>query len=63
MQNEISDMRDWLKSEISDLKSEITDMKECVEGIGERLKEEVEFSLEEVLYLVRKLTCTALLEI
>jgi hypothetical protein len=47
-------MRDWLKSEISNLKSEITDMKECVEGIGERLKEEVEFNLEEVLYLVRK---------
>ena len=58
LQNEISDMRDWLKSEISNLKSEITDMKECVEGIGERLKEEVEFNLEEVLslYLVRKLT-------
>ena len=49
-------MRDWLKSEISDLKGEISDMKECVEGIGERLKEEVEFSLEEVLSLLRKLT-------
>ena len=54
LQNEISDMRDWLKSEISDLKSEITDMKECVEGIGECLKEEVGFNLEEVLYLIRK---------
>ena len=49
-------MRDWLKSEISDLKIEISDMKECVEGIGGHLKEEVEFNLEEVLYLLRKLT-------
>jgi predicted nucleic acid-binding Zn-ribbon protein len=54
LQNEISDMRDWLKSEISELKNEISDMKECVEGIGERLKEEVESNLEEVLYLLRK---------
>ena len=54
LQNEISDMRDWLKSEISELKNEISNMKECVEGIGERLKEEVEFNLEEVLYLLHK---------
>ena len=47
-------MRDWLKSEISELKNEISDMKECVEGIGERLKEEVEFNLDEILYLLRK---------
>lgn len=47
-------MRDWLKSEISELKNEISDMKECVEGIGERLKEEVELNLEEVLYLLRR---------
>ena len=47
-------MRDWLKSEICDLKSDISDMKECVDGIGERLQEEVEFNLGEVLYLLRK---------
>jgi hypothetical protein len=34
LQNEISDMRDWLKSEISELKNDISDMKESVEGIG-----------------------------
>jgi len=33
-------------------------MKEDVEGIGERLKEEVQFTLEEVLYLLRKLTAS-----
>jgi archaellum component FlaC len=54
LQNEISDMRNWLKSEISELKNEISDMKECVEGIEEHLKEEVECNLEEVLYLLRK---------
>ena len=36
-------MRDWLKSEISELKNDISDMKKSVEGIGEHLKEEVEF--------------------
>ena len=54
----MSDMRDWLKSEICNLKSEICEMKKDVEGIGEHLKEEVDFTLEEILYLLHKLTAS-----
>lgn len=47
---------DWLKDEIHDMKREISSLKECITAIGELLKEEVNFNLSEIVYLLRKLS-------
>jgi hypothetical protein len=46
---------EWLKDEICEMKCEISDMKECIMGIGELLKEEVNFNLSEIVYILHQL--------
>jgi archaellum component FlaC len=52
MKTQISD----LKKEVNKLETEIEGVKDCIMGIGEYLKEEVEFGLTEILDLLRELT-------
>lgn len=53
---------DWLRDGIHNMKTQISDLKkevgvkDCIMGIGEYLKEEVEFRLSEILDLLRELT-------
>jgi hypothetical protein len=57
--DEISVLKNELRSmmtEISGMKAELTDIKECLMGIGEFLKEEVNFNLGELIYQFQQLS-------
>jgi hypothetical protein len=54
--DEITVLKNELGSMISGMKAELTDIKECLMGIGEFLKEEVNFNLGELIYQFQQLS-------